>query len=443
MNAMGIEVKSAPAASLRSAQLFDAARRVIPGGVNSPVRAFRAVGGIPRFIDRGVGARIVDADGNVYTDYVLSWGALPLGHAHPVVVEAIARQASRGTSFGAPTELETELAELITRAMPAVEMVRFVSSGTEAVMSSLRVARAATGRNLIVKFDGCYHGHADAMLVSAGSGVAMLGLPDSPGVTDASARDTISVPFNDLVAVERVFAERGREIAAVIVEPIAGNMGLVLPAEGFLSGVRDVARRHDALLILDEVMTGFRVALGGCQALYGLDPDLTCLGKVIGGGLPVGAYGGRRELMQLVAPAGRVYQAGTLSGNPLAMAAGIATLRQLELPGTYEALGAASRALAEGLRGAAAARGVPVRTTAIGGMWGLFFSEESVTDYEAAKRSDVARFAWFFHACLAAGVYLPPSAFESCFVSLAHDAPVIESTRDAIERAFSSAHNES
>lgn len=436
---MGVETgPSRTIATQRSAELFAAARRVIPGGVNSPVRAFRAVGGTPRFIERGRGAYVVDVDGNEYVDYVLSWGALPLGHAHPAVVEAIATQAARGTSFGAPTELETELAELITRAMPAVEMVRFVSSGTEAVMSAVRLARAATGRSTVVKFDGCYHGHADAMLVSAGSGVATLGLPDSPGVTTGAVADTVSVSFNDLAVVEHVFYERGREIAAVIVEPVAGNMGLVLPANGFLDGLRQLTTAHGSLLIFDEVMTGARVGRGGAQALSGVKPDLTCLGKVIGGGLPVAAYGGRRALMDLVAPSGPVYQAGTLSGNPLAMAAGVATMRQLAEPGVYETLNGMSRALCEAVATGAERRGIPLHTAAIGGMWGFFFANPPVTDYASAKRSDTTLFGRFFHVCLDAGIYLPPSQFESCFVSLAHDGKTLERTVVAFEQAFDS-----
>ena len=420
----------------RSAALFEAAQRVIPGGVNSPVRAFRGVGGTPRFIERGRGALIFDVDGNEYVDYVMSWGALPLGHAHPAVVAAIAAQAARGTSFGAPTELETELAEIITRAMPAVQMMRFVSSGTEAVMSALRVARAATGRHLIVKFDGCYHGHADAMLIAAGSGVATLGLPDSSGVTPAAVAGTVSLPFNGLSAVERVFLERGAQIAAVIVEPVAGNMGLVLPGDGFLDGLRRLTSQFGALLIFDEVMTGFRVAAGGAQALYGIQPDLTCLGKVIGGGLPVAAYGGRRDLMSLVAPLGGVYQAGTLSGNPLAMVAGITTLRELARPGTHESLSRRSSALASALGAAARQRGIAIESAAVGGMWGFFFAPGPVTDYASAKRSDTAFFARFFHACLAAGVYLAPSQFEACFVSLAHDAEVVSRTTAAFHEAL-------
>ena len=428
-----------PVNSARSAELFAEAQRVFPGGVNSPVRAFRGVGGTPRFMAYGRGAHIVDVDGNEYVDHVLSWGALPLGHAHPAVVDAITRQAARGTSFGAPTELETQLARMITDAMPAVEMLRFVSSGTEAVMAAVRLARAATDRTVIVKFDGCYHGHADAMLVAAGSGVATLGLPDSPGVTPGATADTVTLPFNDLARVEEIFADRAGQIAAVVVEPVAGNMGLVLPADGFLAGLRGITARHGALLIFDEVMTGFRVARGGAQQLYDIRPDITCLGKVIGGGLPAAAYGGRAELMKLVAPAGPMYQAGTLSGNPLAMAAGIATLRELSTPSAYETLGAASHGLAQGLLGVAERHGIVVQTAAIGGMWGFFFTADAVIDYAGAKRSDTRLFGKFFHACLDEGVYLPPSPFEACFVSTAHVRDVVTQTLSAFDEAFARA----
>jgi glutamate-1-semialdehyde 2,1-aminomutase len=424
--------------SRRSEELFRDARRVIPGGVNSPARAFGAVGGTPRFIESASGAVLTDADGMARVDFVLSWGAIILGHAHPDVVQAIATQASRGTSYGAPTRIETDLAARVVAMMPAVEMVRFVSSGTEAVMSALRLARAATQRSLVVKFAGCYHGHGDALLISAGSGAATLGLPDSPGVTSGSVRDTLTLEYNDVAALETLFRERGSEVAAVIVEPIAGNMGMILPVPGFLEKLRELTSRHGAVLIFDEVMTGFRVAAGGAQAIYGIRPDLTCLGKVIGGGLPAAAYGGRREIMELVAPAGPVYQAGTLSGNPLAMAAGVVTLDALMKAGCYERLQATSRALTEGLRELCEAHGVAVQTTAVGGMWGFFFSENPVRNFDMAKRSDSARFVTFFHRCLAAGAYLPPSPFEACFVSLAHTDDVVERATHCFEEALSS-----
>ncbi|MCS7222630.1 MAG: glutamate-1-semialdehyde 2,1-aminomutase [Anaerolineae bacterium] len=420
----------------KSAELFAVAQRLIPGGVNSPVRAFRGVGGTPRFIERGQGPYIWDADGHRYVDYVLSWGPLILGHAHPRVVEAITRQAHCGTSFGAPTELETRLAELITERMPTIEMVRFVNSGTEATMSALRLARAFTGRDKIIKFEGCYHGHADMLLVQAGSGVATLGLPDSPGVPSGATQDTLVAPYNDLNAVTKLFEEYPNAIAAIIVEPVAGNMGVVLPTGGFLAGLRNLCARYGALLIFDEVMTGFRVHPGGAQTLYGISPDLTCLGKVIGGGLPVGAYGGRREIMQMVAPAGPMYQAGTLSGNPLAMAAGIATLEELREASVWEELERKTRRLCQGIDQAAQAAGVPIYQTRVGSMFCIFFQAGPVTDYASAKRSDTARYARFFHAMLEQGVYLAPSQFEAGFLSTAHGDEEIEATIAAAQRAF-------
>jgi glutamate-1-semialdehyde 2,1-aminomutase len=420
----------------RSEALLAAAQRVIPGGVSSPVRAFKGVGGTPRFIASGKGAYVTDADGNRYVDYVLSWGALALGHAVDRVVDAIATQARLGTSFGAPIEAEAELATMIVDALPAVDMVRFVSSGSEATMSAIRLARAATGRAKLIKFDGCYHGHADALLVKAGSGVATLGLPDSPGVTAGAVADTIVVPFNDLAAVEAALESNRGAVAAIIVEPVAGNMGLVLPAAGFLEGLRRLTTAHGALLVFDEVMTGFRVAWGGMQVRDGIAPDLTCLGKVIGGGMPVAAYGGRRELMELIAPVGPVYQAGTLSGNPLGMAAGIATLRELAKPGTYERLGAMSARLTACVAEAAGKAGVPVQTSAIGGMWGFFLSADPVVDYASARRSDTARFARLFHGLLARGVYIAPSAYEAGFVSTVHDDETLDATASAFREAF-------
>ena len=420
----------------RSSRLFEEAKHLIPGGVNSPVRAFRGVGGTPRFIDRGEGACLYDVDGNRYIDYVLSWGPLILGHAHPAVVQAITEQVMLGTSFGAPTELETELARLVVEAVPSVEMIRFVSSGTEATMSALRLARAYTDRHKIVKFVGCYHGHADALLVQAGSGVATLGLPDSPGVTPGATADTLSALYNDLAAVQGLFTAHPKQIAAIIVEPVAGNMGLVPPQPGFLEGLRRLADENGSLLIFDEVMTGFRVAYGGAQALYSVTPHLTCLGKVIGGGLPVAAYGGAEEIMQNVAPAGMMYQAGTLSGNPLAMAAGIATLRELHTPGTYERISRTAEALASGFRVAAEESGVPLQATSVGSMWGFFFSNEAVSDYASAKRADTSSYARFFHYMLEQGVYLAPSQFEAAFVSTQHGEVEVESTLQAARNSF-------
>jgi glutamate-1-semialdehyde 2,1-aminomutase len=415
-----------------SERLFAASQRVIPGGVNSPVRAFRGVGGTPRFIARGEGAWLVDADGNRYVDLVLSWGPLILGHAHPEVLESIIGAAELGTTYGAPTELELRLAERVVATFPSLDMVRFVSSGTEATMSAVRLARAATGRTLLIKFDGCYHGHADHLLAAAGSGVATLGLPDSPGVTAAAVGDTLVLPFNDLAAVEAVFEARGEEIAAILVEPVPGNMGVVPPVSGFLQGLRAVTRRYGALLVFDEVMTGWRVHPRGAQVLYGIEPDLTCLGKVVGGGLPAAAYGGRRDLMERIAPAGPVYQAGTLSGNPLAMAAGLTTLDVLARPGTWERAEAFASAVAEAIERRAAEAGVPVIVQRVGTMLTPFFTAAPVRDFAAARRTDRAAYNAFFHAMLEGGVYLPPSAFEAAFTSAIHDEAELSAVQAAL-----------
>lgn len=420
----------------KSIQLFQQAQTLLPGGVNSPVRAFRAVGGQPLFIERGEGPYLYDVDGNRYIDYVLSWGPLILGHAHPKVVAALQKAAESGTSYGAPSPLEVELARLVMDFIPNIEMIRFVNSGTEATMSALRLARAYTKRDKIIKFEGCYHGHADLLLVQAGSGVATLGLPDSPGVPADTAKDTLVAIYNNLDSVEALFKQYPGQIAAIIVEPVAGNMGVVPPVDGFLQGLRRITAEHGALLIFDEVMTGFRAHLNGAQALYGIQPDLTTLGKVIGGGLPVGAYGGKREIMQMVAPVGPMYQAGTLAGNPLAMTAGIATLNLLKAPGTWEKLENAAVKLETGIASAAKKAGVSVRQTRVGTMFTTFFSETEPKDWSTVKRADTVRFGKFFQKMLENGVYLAPSQFEAGFLSSAHDERIIENTIEAAEKSF-------
>ncbi|PYU29360.1 MAG: glutamate-1-semialdehyde-2,1-aminomutase [Acidobacteria bacterium] len=404
----------------RSQRAFERARRVLVGGVNSPVRAFGAVGGTPIIVDRAQGAQVWDLDGNAYTDFICSWGALILGHAHPEISAALAEQAARGTSYGMTTELEIELAEMLQKALPSMERIRFVSSGTEATMSAVRLARAATGRNLIVKFEGGYHGHADSFLAKAGSGLATLGIAASPGVPQALAELTLDAPYNDLAAVQGLFGRHAGDIAAVIVEPIAANMGVVPPADGFLSGLRALTRRHGALLIFDEVITGFRLCFGGAQNLFGIEPDLTTLGKIIGGGLPVAAYGGRRDLMEQVAPLGPVYQAGTLSGNPLAMRAGIETLKRLAVHGFYDSLDRKAKILADAMGQALSDSGITGQVARAGSLLTLFFTASPVENYAAAKKSDTRRFASFFNEMLRRKILLPPSQFEALFVSAAH-----------------------
>ncbi|HEU0224144.1 MAG TPA: glutamate-1-semialdehyde 2,1-aminomutase [Steroidobacteraceae bacterium] len=417
--------------------LFEEASRYIAGGVNSPVRAFKGVGGEPIFIRRAQGAYVETEDGRRLVDYVGSWGPMVLGHAHPEVIAAVTRRAADGLSFGAPTAIETELARKVQQLMPSIELLRMVSSGTEATMSAIRLARGFTGRDRIVKFEGCYHGHSDALLVKAGSGALTLGVPTSPGVPASVAAHTITLAFNDAAQARECFAALGGEIACVIVEPVAGNMNCVPPAPGFLETLRELCARDGALLIFDEVMTGFRVAAGGAQALYGIRPDLTTLGKIVGGGMPVGAFGGRRDVMQQLAPLGPVYQAGTLSGNPVAMAAGLATLDLVSRPGFHDALGQATARLVEGLAGAARRAGVPFATNHVCGMFGLFFTSDApVTGYRQVMSCDVARFRRFFHAMLDAGVYLAPSAFEAGFISAAHGEAEIAATVAAAERAF-------
>ena len=419
-----------------SDSLFEAAQRLLPGGVNSPVRAFGAVGDRPFFVARAAGATIWDVDGRAYLDFLGSWGPLILGHAAAPVVEAVTEAARRGTSYGAPTPGEVEIAEVISRAVPSVEMLRLVSSGTEAAMSAIRLARGATGRDAIVKFEGCYHGHADSLLVKAGSGGATFSMPDSAGVPASLASLTLTLPFNDLEAVRGILEARGHEVAAVIVEPVAGNMGVVPPVPGFLQGLRELTRRHGALLVFDEVITGFRVAYGGAQSLYGVTPDLTCLGKIIGGGLPLAAYGGRRDLMEHVAPLGKVYQAGTLSGNPLAVAAGLATLQVLADPTVYRRLDALGSRLAAGLEAAAREAGVALVVNRVGSMLTGFFTRRPVTDYASAKGADTARYAKFFHGMLSRGIFLAASQFEAAFVSLAHTEEDIDRAAEAAREAL-------
>jgi len=420
----------------KSARAFAAARRLIPGGVNSPARAFGGVGGTPAFVASGRGSHLTDLDGNRYIDYVLSWGPLILGHAHPAVVRAIKQAAEKGASFGAPTLLETKLARLVKSYVPSIEKVRMVNSGTEATMSAVRLARGFTGRDLVVKFQGCYHGHVDSLLVQAGSSATTLGAPDSPGVPRAFTRATLNLPYNNVSAVKQACRRYGRKIACIIVEPVAGNMGVVPPAPGFLAGLRELATRHGIVLIFDEVMTGFRVARGGAQELYGVEPDLTTLGKVIGGGLPVGAYGGKAAIMDTILPVGKVFQAGTLSGNPLAMAAGIATLERLRKRSVYRELDERSGVLAEGLRQAAERAGVSTRHTRVGSMQCMFFAAHPVTDYASAKKSDTAAYARFFHRMLRRGVYFAPSQFEAAFLSTAHTGRDIEQTLRAAREGF-------
>jgi glutamate-1-semialdehyde 2,1-aminomutase len=423
----------------KSTELFKLAESVIPGGVNSPVRAFRAVGRGPLFIREAAGALITDADGNTYIDYVGSWGPMIVGHSHPAVIEAIREAAGRGTSYGAPTELEIELAREICLAFPSIERVRLTSSGTEAAMSAIRLARGFTGRDRIVKFEGCYHGHSDSLLVKAGSGLATFGTPDSAGVPADFARNTIVVPYNDPEALAKTFEEQGSEIACVIIEPVAGNMGCVAPRDGYLEAVREIAASHGALLIFDEVITGFRVAFGGAQELFGVKPDLTCLGKIIGGGLPVGAFGGRAEVMNRLAPLGPVYQAGTLSGNPLAVTAGLAILKLLKETRPYNELERRSARLEEGLRNAAVEAGVPATVNRVGSMLTAFFAEYPVTDWPSAKKSDADRYARFFRSMLEQGVYLAPSQFECAFISLVHTDELLERTVEAARTGMQAA----
>ncbi len=422
----------------KSHKLFNQALHVIPGGVNSPVRACKSVGMKPVFINYANGSMVVDADGNKYIDYIGSWGPMILGHRHSSVVRALASALNRGTSFGAPTDLEIKLAEMVIDAVPSIDMVRMVNSGTEATMSAIRLARGVTGRDTIIKFDGCYHGHADSLLVEAGSGIATLGIPGSPGVPKSFVAHTLSLPYNDIECVKKVMEDKGDKIACIIVEPVAGNMGLIPPVDGFLETLKELTEKNGSLLIFDEVMTGFRVAYGGAQSLYGISPDLTCLGKIIGGGLPVGAYGGKREIMEHIAPQGPVYQAGTLSGNPLAMAAGIATLTQLKKPGFYDALDEKADQLATGLEKAARTAGIKTNINRVGSMIGLFFTDSDVKNFDDAKTSDLDIFSAYYKGMLEKGIYLAPSQFEAIFISSAHSVKDIDATIKAAEEVLGS-----
>lgn len=421
----------------KSAQLFEKAQKVIPGGVNSPVRAFKGVGGTPVFIEKAEGAYITDSDGKKYIDYVGSWGPMVLGHNHPAIIDAVLKAVPKGLSFGAPTESEITLAELVCKLVPSIELVRMVSSGTEATMSAIRLARGYTGRDKIIKFEGCYHGHSDSLLVKAGSGALTLGQPSGPGVPADFAKHTLTCTYNDLDSVKQAFEQYPNDIACLIIEPVAGNMNCIPPKAGFLQGVRELCNQYGAVFIIDEVMTGFRVALGGAQSYYGVKPDLTTLGKIIGGGMPVGAFGGKKEIMEFIAPTGPVYQAGTLSGNPIAMAAGLACLTELSKAGNEEKLAAQTKTLAEGLKALADKHGVPFTVQYVGGMFGLFFTEQQeITDFQSVMKCDAAKFNRFFHLMLEQGVYLAPSAFEAGFMSLAHTDADIQATLAAADRAF-------
>lgn len=423
----------------RSSLKFVEAQNLIPGGVNSPARAFKSVGGTPPFMKKAKGSKLFDIDGNEYIDYIGSWGPMILGHAHPTVQDALKKQVDLGTSFGTPTEIEVEMAQLIVDAVPSIEMVRMVSSGTEATMSAIRLARGYTGRDKVIKFNGCYHGHGDMLLAEAGSGVATLGIPGCPGVPEGTVADTITLSFNDIEAVKKTFEKHADSIAAVILEPVVGNMGLVLPRHDFLKGLRDITQEHKALLIFDEVMTGFRLHFGGAQTLFGITPDMTCLGKIVGGGLPVGAYGGRKEIMETLAPVGPVYQAGTLSGNPVAMQAGFNTLSILkEHPEYYEALNNKGTLLAHSLKEVANKHDIPVTINQIGSMMSIFFTENEVFDFASAKTSNTERFKSFFHGMLEQGIYLPPSQFESWFISIKHDEKDLEKTIKAADQVMAS-----